>query len=55
MTMMITKKTFWIPLVAVTVAVSAAACGSAEPDPLVEADAAQLSVKVDAAVMTTLP
>lgn len=55
MTMMITKKTFWIPLVAVTVAMSATACGSAEPDPLVAADAAQVSVTLDAAVMTEMP
>jgi RND family efflux transporter MFP subunit len=55
MTMMITKKTFWIPLVAVTVAVSASACGGAEPDPLVAADAAQVAVTLDAAAMTSMP
>jgi multidrug efflux pump subunit AcrA (membrane-fusion protein) len=53
--MMITKKTFWIPLVAVTIAVSASACGGAEPDPLAAADAAQVSVTTDAAAMTSMP
>lgn len=53
--MMITTKTFWISTVAVTVALTATACGRSDAEPKSGTEAAPAAVVFDAAAMTTMP